>query len=130
MVYVRALGAVGRAWVRHHADYRRADQARRATVPQPVAQQWAVPPTVAPRPVLRERLHRWAQGHAQAGVIDPDTLSEGTLAHAAAKALREAFGAAPDVLARGLAGWIEAHARIQSVLGGIRQWQWPFLLQC
>eukprot|EP00974_Lingulodinium_polyedra_P018527 1794390-Lingulodinium_polyedra.AAC.1 len=29
-----------------------------------------------------------------------------------------------------LVGWIQAHTRIQYDLGGVRQWQWPPLLQC
>eukprot|EP00974_Lingulodinium_polyedra_P057575 5541546-Lingulodinium_polyedra.AAC.1 len=49
---------------------------------------------------------------------------------ATASVLKEAFGVAPAPLAKGLAAWIEARTRIQHGLGGIRQWQWPFLLQC
>eukprot|EP00974_Lingulodinium_polyedra_P032530 3131940-Lingulodinium_polyedra.AAC.1 len=50
--------------------------------------------------------------------------------HAAAQAFQEAFGAAQESAVMALVGWIQAHARIQYDLGGIRQWQWPLLLQC
>eukprot|EP00974_Lingulodinium_polyedra_P079429 7692210-Lingulodinium_polyedra.AAC.1 len=64
MIYIRALGTAGRAWIRRHADHHRAAQARGVAVPQPAARQWTAPPTVVPRPVLREWLHQWAQNHA------------------------------------------------------------------
>eukprot|EP00974_Lingulodinium_polyedra_P081097 7853954-Lingulodinium_polyedra.AAC.1 len=54
----------------------------------------------------------------------------GTLRHAAAHALQEAFGVAQESIVMAVVEWIQAHARIQFDLGGVRQWQWPFLLQC
>eukprot|EP00974_Lingulodinium_polyedra_P111416 10776709-Lingulodinium_polyedra.AAC.1 len=61
MVYVRALNAVGTAWMRRRSDVRQATRTQHAAAPGRVRQQWAAPPVVQPRPALRGWLRQRAR---------------------------------------------------------------------